>query len=326
MAKRDIALVIHDGVQSLDVAGPLDVFAEANGFLAEGEGYRCLLLAGTTALIRASNGTPMAAHLSFGDAARVFHTVLVAGGPGLPEGSEDATMSAWLRDWGVRAERYGSICTGAFALGRAGLLDGRLVTTHWQNAACLAETFPAARVEHDRIFARDGRLVTSAGVTAGIDLALALVGEDHGEHVALACAKRLVVAAQRQAGQSQFSPFLLPRSDPATPLGKVQAYVMENLDEPFPVRRLAAIAGTSTRSLARLFVQELGITPHEFIENIRLDHARNLLEASDLALKAIAFDCGFGSPEQMRSVFQRRLGLSPLRYRESFRTGRPCAD
>ncbi|MEO9830124.1 MAG: DJ-1/PfpI family protein, partial [Nitratireductor sp.] len=139
MAKRDVALVIHDGVQSLDVAGPLDVFTEANGFLDADERYRCLLVADTTALIRASNGTPMAAHESFSHAARVFHTVLVAGGPAFPRQGDDEAISAWLRQWGTRAERYGSICTGAFALGHAGLLDGRLVTTHWQNAARLAE-------------------------------------------------------------------------------------------------------------------------------------------------------------------------------------------
>lgn len=322
MPIRDVALVIHEGVQCLDVAGPLDVFAEANGFLGEDNGYRCLTVAETTALIRASNGMSLAAHFSFEEAARIFHTVLVAGGPGLPEHPPNEAMSIWLREWGARAERYGSICTGAFVLGHAGLLDGRLVTTHWQHAGSLANKFPAARVEHDRIFARDGRLVTSAGVTAGIDLALALVREDHGEQTALACAKRLVVVAQRQGGQSQFSPLLLPSSDPMTPLGKVQAYVTENLHEPFPVERLASIAGTSTRTMARLFVKELGVTPHDFIESIRLDHARNLLEATNFALKAIAFDCGFGTPEQMRSVFQRRLGLSPLRYRENFQTAR----
>ncbi|MEO3428104.1 GlxA family transcriptional regulator [Pelagibius sp. CAU 1746] len=320
MPTKDVALIIHEGVQCLDVAGPLDVFAEANRFLNEDDGYRCLVLAETTALIQGSNGMSLAAHCSFEEAARVFHTVLVAGGPTLAERHRDESMVAWLQEWGVRAERYGSICTGAFILGHAGLLDGRLVTTHWQNADSLQNKFPAARVEHDRIFARDGRLVTSAGVTAGIDLALALVREDHGEQVALACAKRLVVVAQRQGGQSQFSPLLLPSSDPMTPLGKVQAYVIEHLSEPFPVERLASIAGTSTRTMARLFVKELGITPHDFIESIRLDHARNLLEATDFALKAIAFDCGFGTPEQMRSVFQRRLGLSPLRYRENFQT------
>lgn len=320
MPIKDIALIIHDGVQVLDVAGPLDVFAEANRFLDGNDGYRCLLLAETTLPIRGSNGMSLTAHLSFEEAAQVFHTVLVAGGPTVPERYPNERMVTWLQKWGVRAERYGSICTGAFILGHAGLLDGRLVTTHWQNADGLQNRFPAARVEHDRIFARDDRLVTSAGVTAGIDLALALVKEDHGAQVALACAKRLVVVAQRQGGQSQFSPLLLPSSDPMTPLGKVQAYVIEHLNEPFPVERLASIAGTSTRTMARLFVKELGITPRDFIENIRLDHARNLLEATDLALKAIAFDCGFGTPEQMRSVFQRRLGVSPLGYRENFQT------
>jgi transcriptional regulator GlxA family with amidase domain len=311
--------VIHEGVQALDVAGPLDVFAEANGFVPAGEGYDCALVAATTALMRASNGMSLMAQMSFEDAGRPFHTILVAGGPMLPERPADEAMSDWLRTWGVRAQRYGSICTGAFALGHAGLLDGRTVTTHWQNAVALADRFPAARVEHDRIYSRDGALVTSAGVTAGIDLALALVSEDHGAAVSLACAKRLVVVAQRQGGQSQFSPLLLPTADPATPLGGVVAYVMEHRREAFPVERLAEIAGMSVRTFARLFVKTLGVTPHEFVEGVRLDHARNLLEATDLALKAIAFDCGFASPEQMRTAFQRRIGLGPLRYRESFR-------
>ncbi|HWL67809.1 MAG TPA: GlxA family transcriptional regulator [Geminicoccus sp.] len=320
MARKDVALLVHDGVQALDVVGPLDVFAEANGFLPSRDGYDCHLLAADEAPVRASNGMLLAADLTFAQADRRFHTVLVAGGPGLPEAPADEGMSQWLCRWGVLAERYGSICTGAFVLGHAGLLDGRTVTTHWQNAAQLADRFPCARVEHDRIYARDGALVTSAGVTAGIDLALALVGEDHGQAVSLACAKRLVVVAQRQGGQSQFSPLLQPRTSPDTPIGRVQAYVMDHPDEPFPVERLAEIAGTSRRSIARLFVRELGITPHDFVEGVRLDHARNLLEATDLALKAVAFDCGFASPEQMRAAFQRRLGLSPLRYRESFRT------
>lgn len=319
MPKREIAILIHDGVQALDVAGPLDVFAEANHFLPSDEAYACVVVAAALGGIRASNGLGLTAHLTFAEAERRFHTVLVAGGPALPAAPPDAAMSAWLRDWGVRAERYGSVCTGAFALGHAGLLDGRSVTTHWQNAAHLAALFPGARVEHDRIHARDGALVTSAGVTAGIDLALALVAEDHGETVALACAKRLLVVAQRQGGQSQFSPLLLRGHDPATPIGKVQAYVTSHVGEPLPVRRLAEIAGTSARSIARLFVDELGITPHDFVESVRLDQARNLLEATDRALKTVAFECGFASPEQMRAAFQRRLGLSPARYRESFR-------
>jgi transcriptional regulator GlxA family with amidase domain len=319
MAIREVAVIIHEGVQALDVAGPLDVFAAANGFLPTDDHYRCLLLARERSPVRCSNGMRMTADLSFAEARRPFHTVLVAGGPGLPDSAADEAMSEWLRTWGVQAERYGSICNGTFALGHAGLLDGRTVTTHWQSSAELATRFPSARVEHDRIYARDDRLVTSAGVTAGIDLTLALVSEDHGPAISLACAKGLVVVAQRQGGQSQFSPLLLPPNDAATPLGKVQAYIMDHMREAFPVERLAEIAGVSARSIARLFVRELGMTPHEFIEGVRLDHARNLLEASGLALKAVAFDCGFASTDQMRSAFQRRLGVSPLRYRENFR-------
>lgn len=318
LPKKDVALVIHDGVQALDVVGPLDVFAEANEFLAPEEGYRCFLVAEEKLPVSASNGMSLIPHLSYGEAARTFHTVLVAGGPNLPDRAADAAMSAWLRRWTAKAERFGSICTGAFALGDAGLLHDRTVTTHWQHAADLAERFPAARVELDRIHSRDGALVTSAGVTAGIDLTLALVGEDYGTTVSLACAKRLVVVAQRQGGQSQFSPLLVKASGQSTRLGKVQAYVMDHLTEPFPVEWLSEIAGTSARNIARLFVQELGVTPHDFVESVRITHARNLLEATDLALKAVAFDCGFASPEQMRGAFQRRLGLSPIRYRESF--------
>lgn len=319
MAIREVALVIFDGVQALDVAGPLDVFTAANDFLPAQDRYRCLLVARSRTPLRSSNGMWMTADLSFDEACRSFHTVLVAGGQRLPDSPPDEAMSAWLRRWGVTADRYGSICTGAFALGHAGLLDGRTVTTHWLCSAKLAETFPAANVERDRIYARDDRLVTSAGVTAGIDLTLALVGEDHGSALSLACAKGLVVVAQRQGGQSQFSPLLLPPSDAATPLGKVQAYVMEHLGESLPVERLAEIAGVSARSIARLFVRDLGLTPHDFVEGVRIDHARNLLEATESPLKIVAFKCGFASPDQMRSAFQRRLRITPVRYRESFR-------
>lgn len=321
MTRHKIAIVIHDGVQALDVAGPLDVFAEANGFLDPADGYDIVVIGREIRPMRASNRLSMTPDLDFAGASSVFGTALVAGGPELPDQPDDPAMSGWLRDWATRADRYGSICTGAFAVGRAGLLDGRTVTTHWQNAPRLAADFPKARVEQDRIYLRDGPLVTSAGVTAGIDLALALVGDDHGAAIALSCAKRLVVAAQRQGGQSQFGPFLLQPSAPNSPLAKVQAYVMQHPAEAFPVERLAEIAGTSARSIARLFTGELGVTPHEFVESVRIDHARNLLEASDGALKAIAFDCGFGSAEQMRLVFQRRLGVTPARYRESFKAG-----
>jgi len=319
MAKKNVALIIHEGVQALDVAGPLDVFAEANDLLPVNDRYACIVIASHRKPIRASNGMTLGAHLTFAEAARRFHTVLVAGGPTLPNAHKNERLSQWLHDWALLSVRYGSICTGAFALGRAGMLDGKCVTTHWQSAAQLAAEFPEARVEHDRIYLRDGALVTSAGVTAGIDLALELVSEDHGASIALACAKRLLVVAQRQGGQSQFSPLLHARFNPATPIGKVQAYVLEHVSEPFSVEKLANIAGTSPRTLARLFVKELALTPHNYIEGVRIDQARNLLEATDHALKAVAFACGFAGPEQMRAAFHRRMGISPQRYRESFR-------
>ncbi|WP_295950935.1 GlxA family transcriptional regulator [Rhodoferax sp.] len=318
---RKVALVIHEGVQALDVAGPLDVFAEANSFVPEGEGYECVIIAEHTRAMRASNGTLLLADLSYAEVQEPFHTTFVAGGPGLPTKPAHGPTRTWLRRWGPPSERFGSICTGAFLLGHAGLLDDRTVTTHWQSAGELANLFPAARVEYDRIYARDGNLFTSAGVTAGIDLALALVREDFGGTMSLACAKRLVVVAQRQGGQSQFSPLLILSGDPASPLGKVQAYVMAHLSEPYSVERIASLAGTSVRSVARLFTTELDMTPHEFVEGVRIDKARNLLEATALPVKVIAYECGFTSPEHMRVAFQRRLNLSPIRYRENFSAG-----
>jgi transcriptional regulator GlxA family with amidase domain len=321
MTKRDIAVVVYDGVQALDVAGPLDVFSTANGFLPEDEQYQCFLVAEKSEPVRTSNGMALLPDLTYDTASRTFNTVLVAGGPNFPKRAADEVMSAWLRRWGTKAERYGSICNGAFALGHAGLLDGKTVTTHWLCTYDLAVRFPKAHVEHDRIYAREGNLVTSAGVTAGIDLSLALVGEDHGPAISLACAKSLVVVAQRQGGQSQFSPLLLPQIETGSPLEKVQVYVLEHVRERFSVERLAEIAGVSRRSIARIFVRDLNMTPHDFVEGVRIDKARNLLEATKLALKAVAFECGFANADQMRSAFQRKFGTTPLRYRESFRVG-----
>jgi transcriptional regulator GlxA family with amidase domain len=261
----------------------------------------------------------MIADLSFEEASGGFDVLLVAGGPELPYAAPDPQLTEWLRLAPWRASLYGSICTGAFALGHAGLLDGHRVTTHWQVAQKLAARFPAAIVEPDLIYVRDGRLVTSAGVTAGIDLALALVGQRHGPGVAVAVAKRLVVVAQRQGGQSQFSPYLTAPADPASPIARIQDHVMANIGGRHTLASLAAVVGMSARNLARHFVQETGITPHEFVERARIDAARMLLEGSDRPLKAVAYDCGFGTADRMRIVFHERLGVTPAQYRASFR-------
>lgn len=318
---KTVAIVVFPGVQALDVAGPLDVFAEANGFLPEGIGYEVVVVGTEAGPFRASNGMRIVPDRTLETAEGPFDMVFVAGGPLLPDAVPSAALSGWLRRESERARCFGSICTGAFALGHAGLLDGRHATTHWQNAEALARRFPDARIERDRIFLREGRLVTSAGVTAGIDLALALVNEDHGAEVALAVAKRLVVVAQRQGGQSQFSPLLNLVADDASPIAKVQDFVLCNIGKSISVKQLASVAGMSERNFARLFVETAKVTPHQFIELARVDVARNLLEAGDKPLKTIARDCGFGSPDRMRIVFMRRLGLTPVQYRASFSHG-----
>jgi transcriptional regulator GlxA family with amidase domain len=323
MTVQKVAIVVHEGVQALDVAGPVDVFAEANGFIDARDRYETCLVAASRDPIRASNRMQIVADLSFEEASEDFAIVLVAGGPALPAAGRDSAMSEWLVAASRRAGLHGSICTGAFALGHAGLLDGHVVTTHWQNAQHLAALFPAANVEHDRIHIRDGNLVTSAGVTAGIDLGLAIVGERHDAAVALAVAKRLVVVAQRQGGQSQFSPFLTAPGNDNAPIARIQVHVMAHIGKRHTLDELAGHVGMSTRNLSRLFVQETGITPHEFIERARIDTARRLLEASDQPLKAIAFDCGFGTADRMRAVFALRLGVSPAQYRLSFRHKAP---
>jgi transcriptional regulator GlxA family with amidase domain len=314
-----VAIVIHEGVQALDVAGPVDVFTEANAYLDSTDRYETVLVAAHRNPLRASNGIRMVADLTFEEAAGGFDIILVAGGPALPGAEPDPALVPWMQEAPWRSSVYGSICTGAFVLGHAGLLDDRRVTTHWQNAQTLAARFPKANVEPDLIYVRDGRLITSAGVTAGIDMALALVGQRHGAETALKVAKRLVVVAQRQGGQSQFSPYLTAPADPESPIARIQDHVMANIGGRHTLESLAAAVGMSSRNLARHFVRDTGITPHEFIERARVDAARMMLEGTDRPLKAVAFDCGFGSTDRMRIVFSTRLGVPPAQYRASFR-------
>jgi transcriptional regulator GlxA family with amidase domain len=316
---RSVAIVLFPHVQSLDVAGPLDVFAEANGFVAEDAGYQITTIGAAPYPILASNGMPLGAEYTLETAPKPFDILLVPGGPRLHEGIEMPNITAWLREATPLVGRFGSICTGAFILGHAGLLDGKQVATHWSHAQELADLFPHARVEADRIYVRDGTLMTSAGVTAGIDMALALVSEDHGPAIALAVAKRLLVVAQRQGGQSQFSPYLTASVDDGSPVAKIQRYVMEHIAEPFSVERLAEVVAMSPRSFARVFARDAKVTPAEFVQRARIDAARRLLEGSEMAIKAVAYHCGFASAARMRLIFSQRLGVTPTQYRDSFR-------
>lgn len=316
---KSVAIVLFPHVQSLDVAGPLDVFSEANRFVGQGEGYTIVTIGAAPYPILASNGMPLGARFDLSDAPLQFDILLVPGGPDLPVSAQMPHVSAWLHKATPLAGRFGSICTGAFILGHAGLLDGKQVATHWSHAQQLADLFPEAQVQADRIYVRDGSMMTSAGVTAGIDMALALVAEDHGSAIALAVAKRLLVVAQRQGGQSQFSPYLNAPADDESPVAKIQRYVMEHIGEPFSVERLAEVVAMSPRSFARVFARDAKVTPAEFVQRARIDAARRLLEGSEMAIKAVAWHCGFGSAARMRLIFSQRLGVTPTQYRDSFR-------
>lgn len=327
---RTVALLVFPGVQALDVSGPMDVFAEANRFVPSDARYEIEVIGigiGDDALVACSNGLLLKVHRAYADvdpSDSRYDLILAAGGPDLPAAIWEAGAYDWLRRVCAASRRYGSICNGAFALARAGLLEDRTVTTHWNDAEALRHLCPTTRVEADRIFVRDGDLYTSAGVTAGIDLSLYLLAQDHGDDVALSVARRLLVVMQRAGGQSQFSPYLTPYAEPTSPIAQVREYVLAHLADDLSVSVLAGVAKMSLRNFARIFAREARMTPAAFVESARVDAARVMLENRKVPLKRIAYECGFGDPHNMRQIFKRRFGVSPQQYRATFST--PAAD
>ncbi len=315
---KTVAIVVFAGVQSLDVTGPMDVFSEANRFLPPQDHYRLDVIGVERGMMPCSNGLSLNAHRHFSEALEAYDLLLVAGGPQLPFMNFSPTFDAWLRDACARAKRFGSICNGAFMLARAGLLERRTVTTHWGDAAALAALYPSTQVDADRLYVQDAELFTSAGVTAGIDLSLYLLAQDHGPEVALSVAKRLVVFTQRSGGQSQFSPFLTPHAEPTSAVALVQLYVLANLNGDLTLADLANAANMSARNFSRVFAKEAKITPAEFVERARVDAARVMLESTASPLKTVAYQCGFRDAQHMRSVFNRRLGVTPQQFRLNF--------
>ena len=315
---KTVAIVVFAGVQSLDVTGPMDVFSEANRFLEPQDHYRLEVIGVEHAVMPCSNGLSLNAHRHFSEALEAYDLLLVAGGPQLPFMDFGVAFDAWLRDACGAARRFGSICNGAFMLARAGLLEGRTVTTHWNDAPALAALCPSTQVESDRLYVQDGELYTSAGVTAGIDLSLYLLAQDYGPEVALSVAKRLVVFTQRSGGQSQFSPFLTPHAEPTSAVAMVQLYVLANLTGDLTIADLANAANMSARNFSRVFAKEAKVTPAEFVERARVDAARVLLESTRSPLKTVAYQCGFRDAQHMRSVFSRRLGVTPQQFRQNF--------
>jgi transcriptional regulator GlxA family with amidase domain len=314
---KDIAILLYPDMLMLDMAGPAEVFSIANRYLGQEQGYRITTIGAPDTQVRASNGIALQADLRLQDAPLAWDLLLVPGGPGAYNGQHHTDLT-WLRDAAGVSRRFGSICTGAFLLGEAGLLDDRQVTTHWHYITRLKQRFPRVAVETDKIFVKDGNLLTSGGITAGIDMALSVVSEDHGHRVALDVAKVLLVVMQRQGGQAQFSPLVAELATDDSPIAQVQRHVLEHLDEPFTIERLAGLAAMSPRHFARQFGRETGTTPMEFIQRARVDRARQLLETGDLPLKTVAFRSGFGSTRHMRLAFTDRLGLTPDQYRRQF--------
>lgn len=314
---KTVAMVLFPEFLLLDMAGPLEVFSVANRYLKPDAHYRLTLLGSERGPLRASNGVLVHADRHIDEATDRYDLLLVPGGPGAYNETCPPLLE-WLKDAVGRAGRYGSICTGAFVLGYAGLLDGYRVTTHWNYTERLIKGFPKANVTTDQIFVEDRNLITSGGVTAGIDLALAVVARDHGKKLAQDVAKVLLVVMKRQGGQAQFSPLMAAVAPQETPITRVQNHVLEHLEETFTIERMASLANMSARHFARVFAREVNMTPMEFLQSARIDCARSLLETSDLPLKTVAYKSGFGSVRHMRFLFGEKLGLTPAQYREQF--------
>lgn len=314
-----VAIVVFEGVQALDVAGPMDVFAEANNFLPPDQQYDITLVGIRSGSVRCANGMELNVGIDYLHYEDRPDLLLVAGGPKLPEVHPDPGFLQWLSAKAEGCLRFGSVCNGAFLLGHAGLLNGKEVTAHWHDVDRLAAQFPRAYVRPDKIFVRDGRLFTSAGVTAGIDLCLALVTEDWGHEMALRIAKRLIVYIRREGGQSQFSPYLAVGPKEETIVAKVLRYVTDHISEQLSIEELADAVAVSRRTFSRIFAKNANMTPSAFVEQVRIDFSRKLLEETDLPLKTVAFRCGFHSASHMRIIFTKRLDTTPREYRLRFR-------
>ncbi|MFD5701441.1 GlxA family transcriptional regulator [Streptomyces lasiicapitis] len=325
MEQRTVLVVLFDGVQSLDVTGPLEVFTGASHVHGPEAPYRVRTASLHGAPVRTSSGLTLVPDVSLteltastdGSAAGAPHTLLVPGGAGTRD--EDAELIAWLRAHAPRARRLVSVCTGAIFLAAAGLLDGRRVTTHWAYCDTLARNHPEIDVDPDPIYVRDGHVATSAGVTAGIDLALALVEEDLGRDTALTVARYLVVFLRRPGNQAQFSAQLSAQTARREPLREVQQWITEHPGGDLSVDALAERARLSPRHFARAFQAETGTTPGKFVERVRVEHARRLLEDTADGVEQVSRACGYGTPEAMRRAFVKALGTAPAEYRRRFR-------
>ena len=317
--------VAAPGVEILDLVGPLQVFARASEMHSRANpgsppiySVEVVTISSRRSLT-ANCGLRITADRICREVRGKIDTLLVAGGDAIEQNKIDPEAVRWLRKISGRTRRVGSVCTGAMLLARAGLLDGRRATTHWNWCQTLIKRAPRADVDPNPIFVRDENVYTSAGVTAGMDLALALVEEDHGSRLALQVARNLVLYLRRPGGQSQFSAALSLQLTDRKPLRELEAWVLGNLHKPVTVPLLAERVAMSPRNFARVFTKEMKTTPAKFVERLRVEAARRRLEESHNSMEMIAGECGFGNVNSMRNVFQRTLKIAPGQYRRHFR-------
>jgi transcriptional regulator GlxA family with amidase domain len=319
---RQIVILAFPGVQSLDITGPLEVFTGAQSLLERSHraerGYEVQILSSEGKALTTSSGLRIEPHGSLAERPRQIDTLIVPGGRGQRDAVNDKALIDWLLTTSAKARRTTSVCTGAFLLARAGLLNGRRATTHWAHAGRLRDEYPEVQVDPDPIFIRDGDIWTSAGVTAGMDLTLALVEEDLDRESALTIARHLVLFLRRPGSQSQFSATLGAQESRREPLRDIQRAVLEDVGGLHTVEAMAERAHMSPRHFARAFRAETGVTPARFVERVRLEAARRRLEEDTEPIATIALECGFGTAETMRRVFLRTLQVGPAEYRRRF--------
>ncbi|UQA55516.1 GlxA family transcriptional regulator [Polyangium aurulentum] len=322
-ARRRVAILAFPDMVLLDAAGPIEVFSVATSRArekgADAAGYTVELLAPKAGPIRTSSSVRLHADRSLAEAADDdIDTLIVPGGIAIEALFGDAALLSWLKTMATRVRRLCAVCNGSVLLAEAGLLDGRRAVTHWNYCSRLSRRYPRVRVEPDALFVRDGHIWTSGGVTAGMDLSLALVEEDLGRDLTLAIARDLVMYVKRAGGQSQFSAELAAQATDEGPISLAQRFILDNPGEDLSVEALARRFAMSPRHFARVFVRDAGTTPGEFIERARVDAARRALTQGASSLDMVARQCGLGDADNMRRIFLRRLGVTPRDYRARF--------
>lgn len=320
---RSVEFFIFPDALGLDIVGPLDVFSTATELLRRKnnheKGYSPIFSAEKTGLITLSSGLELKADISIGTG-KSTDIFFVPGGLGVYQTIQKTDLIRRIRSKAIKAKQIVSVCGGAFILAACGLLNGKKATTHWQSANELTDLYPDVNVIADAIYVRDGNISTSAGVTAGIDLALALVEEDYGSALAMDVARMLVVYLRRAGGQSQFSSPMELRSKAGSKFNELYDWILHNLEKPLSVELLAEHAAMSPRHFSRIFSRQTGITPGKYVEKMRLDRARELLESSDFSVEVIAEKSGFAQENRLRRAFTRQLGITPSQYRIHFKS------